>query len=95
MSYRERILSSNLKNLVLISLIAALGLLSSAGAAAQTTLSTTAVNFGNVVASQSSVIEKITLKNTQAVSLSIGSIVCSGVPYALDPSTTCANPGSL
>jgi hypothetical protein len=38
---------------------------------------------------------KVTFKNTQAAALSIGSIAVSGSPYALDPSTTCANPGAL
>ncbi|MGB6743670.1 MAG: choice-of-anchor D domain-containing protein, partial [Terracidiphilus sp.] len=64
-------------------------------AAAQTTVSPASVNFGNVAFGESSAIVKVTLKNTQAVTLNISSIAVSGPPYALDPSTTCANPGTL
>jgi hypothetical protein len=66
-----------------------------ASSAAQTTVTPASVNFGNVVSGQTSIIVKVTLKNTQAVTLNIASIVVSGSPYALDPSTTCANPGAL
>ncbi len=72
-----------------------LSLVFSSMASAQTTVSPTAVNFGNVVSGQSSAVMKVTLKNTQAVTLNISSVTVSGSPYALDPSTTCANPGTL
>ena len=63
-------------------------------AAAQTTIFAAALGFGNVAVNQSSAIRSITLKNTQSTVLSIQSLtVPSG--YAIDPSTTCGNPGTL
>jgi DNA-binding beta-propeller fold protein YncE len=56
---------------------------------APTTLSATAVAFGDVVIDESSAIKDVTLKNNQAVALSIASLSVSGSGFALDPSTTC------
>jgi len=54
-----------------------------------TTLSATAVAFGNVATNESSAIKNVTLKNNQAVALAISSMAVSGNGFALDPSTTC------
>jgi hypothetical protein len=62
---------------------------------APTTLSATSVNFGNVVVYEPSVVRGVTLKNNQRFALNIGSLVLSSSGFALDPSTTCPNPGAL
>jgi hypothetical protein len=54
----------------------------------------TSLAFGNVVVNTTSAIKVVTLYNSQSTSLTISSITAPS-PYALDPSTTCANPGSL
>jgi len=80
------------------SLVAAIAFLACCAfhAQAQTTLSATSLNFGNVVVGQTSAVKSVTLKNTQAVSLSITSItVPTASGYALAGSTSCPNPGSL
>jgi hypothetical protein len=59
-----------------------------------TTLSATSLAFGNVPLNTTSPIKTVTLHNAQASALSIASITVPS-PYALDPSTTCANPGTL
>jgi hypothetical protein len=53
------------------------------------------LNFGSVVINQTSTIKTFTLKNNQAISLGITSLTVPAGGYAFDPSTTCANPGSL
>jgi hypothetical protein len=60
-----------------------------------TTLSASAVNFAFVSVNQPSAIQQITLSNHQSATLHISSLVVSGTGFALDPSTTCANPGTL
>jgi hypothetical protein len=80
------------------SLVAAIAFLTCCAfpAQAQTTLSASSLSFGNVVEGQTSLVKSVTLKNTQAVSLSIISItVPTSSGYALAGSTTCPNPGSL
>ena len=63
--------------------------------AGPTSLNTTSVGFGNVVVGQTSAIHVVDLRNNQSTSLSITSITVPSGGYALDPSTTCGNPGSL
>ncbi len=55
---------------------------------APVTLSAAGLNFGNTV-DNVPVIQKITLKNAQAVPLTISSITGLSAPYTLDPSSTC------
>jgi hypothetical protein len=62
---------------------------------APTTLSTTAINFGNVVVNAASAVKTVTLTNKQTTSLSLASLAVSGTGYALDPSTTCPSLGAL
>ncbi len=63
---------------------------------AQTAISPTTVNFGNVVVNQASSIKIVSLKNTQAIPLHISSLAVSGgAGFALAASTTCPNPGTL
>jgi hypothetical protein len=62
---------------------------------APTTLSPAALDFGNVVVNQTSAIKTVNLTNNQPAALGIISITPPAGGYALDPSTTCANPGSL
>lgn len=60
------------------------------------TLSSSSINFGGVVVNTSSTIRTAILQNHQSTPLSISSLAVSpSGEYALDPSTTCANPGSL
>jgi LEA14-like dessication related protein len=79
----------------LLALTAVFYLLSSSFAGAQATVSPASVNFGNVVVNQTSMVKAVTLKNTQTASVSIRAITVPAGGYALDPSTTCPNPGSL
>jgi hypothetical protein len=63
---------------------------------AQTTVSTTALSFGNVAVGSKSAIGKVAFKNSQTTALNISSLALTGTGYALDSSTTtCANPGTL
>ncbi|WP_263376654.1 Ig-like domain-containing protein [Granulicella aggregans] len=59
------------------------------------TLSATAIGFGGTTVGQVSVVHRITLTNNQSAMLSILSLQVSGSGYALDPSTTCGDPGML
>ncbi|MGA3080138.1 MAG: Ig-like domain-containing protein, partial [Terracidiphilus sp.] len=78
-------------NAVVLSLVAMFCLFASGVAAAQTTLSATALNFYSVPINTTSNIQGVYLTNNQAVSLTINSIAASpGTAYAKDPSTTCA-----
>ncbi|HEY1902662.1 MAG TPA: Ig-like domain-containing protein [Terracidiphilus sp.] len=98
MSNRRMILTQEPKNLFLLSLMAMFSLFSSVVAAAQTTVSPTSVNFGNVVVGTAGALHEIAFKNTGTSSISVSSIsVTAGGPYALAPapSTTCPNPGLL
>ncbi len=59
-------------------------------------ISKPSLSFGNVVLNTTSAIQTTTLTNNQPVSAAISSIsVPPGTMFALDPSTTCANPGTL
>jgi hypothetical protein len=81
-----------------MSLMAMFCLFSTAFAVAQTTVSATAENFGNVVVNTTSAPKTVTLKNTGTAAITINSLtVTAGGPYAIagSPSTTCANPGAL
>jgi hypothetical protein len=53
------------------------------------------LHFSTVPIGQTSLIQTFTIKNQQSSALSIASIVAPTGGYAIDPSTTCANPGSL
>jgi len=60
---------------------------------AATSLSPTAVNFGNVVSGTTSPLKIVTLTNLQATALTVSSLsVTAGSPYAVDPSSTCLSP---
>jgi len=60
---------------------------------APSSVSPTAVNFGNVVVNTTSALKTVTLTNNQASSLGISSLsVTAGSPYAIDPSSTCLTP---
>ena len=79
-------------NAVLLSLTAMFCLFSTVFAAAQTTISTTTENFGNVVVNTTSA-GTVTLKNTGTGSIAISTLaVTPGTPYAILPSSTCLNP---
>ena len=52
-------------------------------------------NIGNVLVNTTSAAQSRTFTNNQSVPLSISSIAVTGTGFALDPSTTCANPGTL
>jgi hypothetical protein len=61
-----------------------------------TTVTPSSLSFGNVSVGLTSAINIVTLTNNQAVALNISSIaVTAGSGYAIDPSSTCANPGTL
>ena len=82
-----------LNKAVLVSLTAIFGLIFTAFAAAQTTVSATSVNFGNVVVNTTSAAKVVSLKNTGASSISVSSLsVTGGTPYAIGSSSTCLNP---
>ncbi|MGP8225142.1 MAG: choice-of-anchor D domain-containing protein, partial [Terracidiphilus sp.] len=82
-----------LQNAVLVSLTAMFCLFSTAFAAAQTTISATAVNFGSVVVNTTSSTRTVTLKNTGAASITISSLsVTAGTPYGIAATSTCLNP---
>jgi hypothetical protein len=53
------------------------------------------VAFGPQVINQTSLIKSFSIKNEGSSSLAITSIVAPAGGYAIDPSTTCPNPGSL
>jgi hypothetical protein len=61
---------------------------------AQTTLSPTGLNFGNVAVGATSAIQWIKLTNNQSTALSITSMIPSS-SYALDPTTTCSTTGTV
>ncbi|MGA3371748.1 MAG: Ig-like domain-containing protein [Terracidiphilus sp.] len=95
MSDRGMNLTQRLLGAVLLSLTAMFCLFSTAFAAAQTTLSTNGVHFGFVALNEKSAIQTVTVFNHHPSSVNISSLVVSGPGFALDPSTTCANPGTL
>src|ERR1700683_2043093 len=80
MSTCGRILLGNLKTLAILTLSVVTGLSSSVRAGAQTTQSPSSYNFGNVAINQTSVPEKITIKNTGASTITINSYAVSGGP---------------
>ena len=95
MSNRGKDSMGNIRRVVLLSLTAMFSLFSSA-TYAQTTVSTTALSFGNVAVGSKSAIGKVAFKNSQTTALNISSLALTGTGYALDLSTTtCANPGTL
>ncbi|MFZ1084781.1 MAG: Ig-like domain-containing protein [Terracidiphilus sp.] len=82
-----------LNNVVLVSLTAIFCLIFTAISAAQTTLSTTSVNFGNVVVNTTSSPKFVIITNTGAASISISSLsVTAASPYSITPASTCLNP---
>jgi len=58
-------------------------------------LSTSSLNFGNVAVGVTSPIQTVTVTNNQSTPEGIGTITVPAGGYALDPSTTCPNSGSL
>ncbi|MGA9977890.1 MAG: Ig-like domain-containing protein [Candidatus Sulfotelmatobacter sp.] len=82
-------------NAVTLSLTALFCLFAASFAFAQTTVSPASLAFGNVVVGNTSPIKTVKLTNNQSIALNISSITAPGGGYAIDPSTTCANPGSL
>ena len=95
MSGREMNFVRKFDGVVLAMLLALFGLMTTDFAGAQTTLSTTALNFGNLTTGTTSPLKGTLLKNTQSVKLNISSLVLAGTGYAFDTSTTCPNPGVL
>ena len=82
------------QSVALLSLLAMSSLLAAAVANAQTTLSTTSLNFGNVAVNTTSAIQYVRLTNNQSSAITITSLVPpSG--YTLDSSTTCPSSGPL
>jgi len=78
---------------VLFSLSAVFCLISTTNAVAQTTVSVTAVSFGNVAVNSTSPAKTVTLKNTGSSAISVSSLaLTAGSPYAIAPSSTCLNP---
>lgn len=74
----------------LLMLTAMFCLLTSAVAGAQTTVSPTTVNFGNVVVGTSSAAHTVLFKNTGSASITLTTVsVGSGTPYSLGSSSTC------
>ena len=73
--------------------MAMFSLLFSAIASGQTTVSVTAVNFGNVVVGTTSANRAVTLTNKGASSISVSTLsVTAGTPYSILPVSTCLNP---
>ncbi|HEX3985959.1 MAG TPA: Ig-like domain-containing protein [Acidobacteriaceae bacterium] len=61
-----------------------------------TSVSPASLAFGNAAVNNTSAIHTLTLRNNQSVTAAISSIsVPPGAMFAIDPSTTCANPGTL
>jgi hypothetical protein len=95
MSTCGRIFLGNLKTLAILTLSLVTGLSISVRAGAQTTQSPSTYNFGNVAINQTSLPEKITVKNTGAASITINSYAVTGGPYAISTgNSTCPNTGS-
>ncbi len=95
MSSHKQTLKCSLNNFLAFLFASVLCFGSSVLAGAQTTVSPSSLSFGSVVVGFSSPVKNVTLKNTQAVPLTINSLAVTGGGFALDPSTTCANPGTL
>jgi hypothetical protein len=96
MSKCGRILLGSFKTLAFLTLTAVTGLLGSVRAGAQTTQTPSSYNFGNVAILETSLPEKITVRNTGAASITINSYAVTGGPYAISTgNSTCADPGSL
>jgi len=98
MSCRGLNLVSKSQKVFFLMLMAMFSLFSSAAAVAQTTVSLTALNFGNVAVGTTSVTHSIGFKNTGASAVSISSLaVTAGGPYALAtaPTSPCPSSGSL
>jgi len=86
------------QNAILVSLLAMFSLSFSPLAVAQTTVSPTSVNFGDVVVGTTGALHTVAFKNTGASAVTITSIsVTAGGPYALPtaPSAPCPSSGSL
>ena len=81
-------------NALLLSLTAVFCLFSTAFALAQTTLSSTSLNFGNVAVNTTSAIQYVRVTNNQTTALTITSLVPSS-GYALDPTTSCPSSGTI
>jgi LEA14-like dessication related protein len=81
-------------NAVLLSLTAIFCLFSTAFAVAQTTLSSTSLNFGNMAVGSNSAIQWVKLTNNQPTALTITSLAASS-GYALDPTTSCPSTGTV
>ena len=93
MSNRGENLMRKFQSVVLVSLTAMFCLFSTAYAAAQTTISATTVNFGNVAENTTSATKTVTLKNTGATSITINSLsMTAGTPYAIAATSTCLSP---
>ena len=86
----------SLKTLAFLTLSAVTAISSSVRAGAQTTQTPSSYNFGNVAVNETSRIESITVKNTQAGSVTINSYGVTGGPFSISTvNSTCADPGSL
>ncbi len=84
MSNRGTNLARKSHNLFLLSLMAMFSLISSAVAVAQTTVSVTSLNFGDVAVGSTSLIHAVGFKNTGTSAVSISSLaVTTGDPFAL------------
>jgi hypothetical protein len=74
-------------------LVAMFSLFTSAVAAAQTSLSSSTVAFGNVVNGTQSAAQTLTFTNNSAASITVSSVtVTAGTPYSIGPSSTCLTP---
>ena len=88
MANRGENLMKKCQNAVLVSLTAMFCLFSTAFAAAQTTISETVVNFGDVVENTTSATRTVIFKNTGTSSITINAIsVTAPSPYAIATST--------
>jgi sugar lactone lactonase YvrE len=60
-----------------------------------TVVSATTVSFGYAAVNTTTTVRTITLTNNQSVALNISSLAFSNSEFALDPSTTCPNSGTI
>ncbi|MGP8253373.1 MAG: choice-of-anchor D domain-containing protein, partial [Terracidiphilus sp.] len=96
MSKCGRNLLGSLKTLAILTLSVVTGFSNSVRAGAQTTQTPSQYNFGNVAIHETSLPEKITVKNTETSSITIDLYAVTGGPYAISTAnSTCPNPGSL